>query len=165
QDRADGVLHAPPLLSSFGLGEVAHHSDTEEAAVAARLAQRELDRQWRAIPVVAGHLAAVADHQRRAGRSWRGLGGLGCLGHESMDVLADDLARVVAEDALGGRVDRLDRAVLVEGHDPLGDTVDHGADACFALLCQQAWGIGAVPRMRALPSTDGHLTKTTYFHV
>ena len=54
-------------------------------------------------------------------------------GHEDRDVLPDDLRGGVAEDPLGGRVERLDGPLLVDGDDAIHGGVDDRPDPVPAL--------------------------------
>ena len=57
----------------------------------------------------------------------------GGRGHEHRDVLPDDLRGGVAEDPLGGRVERLDGPLLVDGDDAIHGGLDDRPDSVPAL--------------------------------
>ena len=54
------------------------------------------------------------------------------LGHEQVDIAAYDLFGRIAENALGGRVERFDGAVLVDGGDTVDGVVQYGPQSCLA---------------------------------
>ena len=54
------------------------------------------------------------------------------LGHQQPDVLADDLGRGISEHLLGGEIERLDRAVLIDRDDRVDGRVDDRPQVVFA---------------------------------
>ena len=56
------------------------------------------------------------------------------LGHEHLDVLADDLDRRVAEEPLRRRVDRLDEPAAVDGDDCIDGRFENGPRPRLAVL-------------------------------
>src|SRR5262249_24108230 len=54
-------------------------------------------------------------------------------GHEHLHTAAEQFRVRVAEDAPGRGVDRLDDALLVDGHDPVHDGIEDGPQPCFAI--------------------------------
>src|SRR5579862_1498480 len=64
------------------------------------------------------------------------------LRYEEGDVLRDDLLGAIAEDALGGKIERLNASALVDGDDAVRRRLDDGAHLRLALL-QRPLGVFA----------------------
>ena len=64
------------------------------------------------------------------------------LGHEHLDVVAEDVAARMAEEALGRRIHRLDLAALVDGDDGIDGGIKDRAGAGLTLeeglLCRRS---------------------------
>src|SRR2546425_3132094 len=75
--------------------------------------------------------------------------------HEQLGLAAQDLVRRVAEEPLGGPVERFDEAALIGHHDTVGDIVEHRVDVLHAL---QRRLLGALPldHLPDLPSDVGY---------
>ena len=126
--RETSFDRARPELCRFLRGQVADDSDEARAVGVARLAHRERDRKRLAVRALADDLSTDADDVRLAAREvardvaamLRVIG----LRHQRVDGLADDLIRAVAEQTLGGGVERHDRPARVDHDDP----VDRGIE-------------------------------------
>ena len=80
-----------------------------------------MQRKGRAVLAAATHFAADADDLLDAGADIVGDVAIVLtavrLGHEHLDVLADELGSVITEQALGGGVDVFDQSSIVNGDD------------------------------------------------
>jgi hypothetical protein len=147
-EQGDAVLHVveheslgdalervdQPLLGLGGHGfggsagaDVADQRDVHRCAALLHLRHRQVDREGRAV-APASHDAA-----RRAAAPHRGQqrrGGAGAVAEaggsreQGREALADDLLRRMAEDALGGGIERADRAEAVDRQQPVEGVVD-----------------------------------------
>ena len=109
------------LQARFGLlplGQVADKAGEEASVTRFHFADRKLDREGRAVLALADDHAANADDAAFARVHIPAhvtvmvftIGG----GHQSLDVLSDDLGSLVAEQPLGGAAERLHDAALVD---------------------------------------------------
>jgi hypothetical protein len=127
--RAHALLRpAQLLLGALSLRDVAHDAGEVARLAQAELADRELHGEGGAVLALSHHFAA--------GPYDLGLSGAQVIGdvavvlapvrlrHKHPHVLPDDLARGIAEDALGGAIERVHRAALVDGDDAVDDVVD-----------------------------------------
>ena len=128
------ILHVLDLLA---LGDVAHHADEELAPADLHATHAELHREDGPVTALARDLEPETDHLAVADVE------MGAevivvflalrLGHEHLEVPPDRLVPGVTEEAFGGRVHGLQRAVLVDRDDAVEDVVDDGADTALAL--------------------------------
>ncbi len=121
----------PLRFSQLALGDVAHDAGEIAAPVSPPLGDREIQREDRAIPPPAPDLTPDTDNLRLAGRAVIGdvpivLAVIG-LGHQHADVAPNDFVRRIKEDLLGGAVEGLNDAVLVDHRDRIDRGVDDGA--------------------------------------
>ena len=111
-ERVVQRLRGEARLELLALGDVAQDAG-EQAHLGADLADREVERERRAVAPLADDLPADADDAPLPGAAVpvEVAVVLGAVGrrHEHADVAADDLGRRVAEHALRGRVHRHDR--------------------------------------------------------
>ena len=73
------------------------------------------------------------------------------VGHQQLQVLTDNLVGLVAEDQLGGAIERLDRAGAISDDDGIDDGVEDGAVAIYALAQRATMQIIFGDGKRALP--------------
>ena len=130
-ELADGLhllrLRQPALALSQGLldmlavADVVDHASEIAAAVGFEFADRQVQREGRAVLAPATHFSTDADDLLDAGPDVVGdvaivLGAVG-LRHEHLDVLADELRGAVPEQPFGGRVDVSIRPRSINGDD------------------------------------------------
>ena len=140
QPRGMGrVFQAQPrlLLHLPAFGEVADDAGEQPPAGEAHLAHRKVGREDAAVLALRFDLAADADDPGFAGTQVTRdvavvLFPVG-RGHEHRDVASDQLVAGVSEHPLGGRVDRLDRAGLLDGDDRIDGGIEDRAQALPAL--------------------------------
>ena len=120
------------------VGDIAGDAGEHALVAHVQFADREVHGEGGAVLAQADDLAADADDLLLAGgqvvvQVAVVLVPVG-LGHEHLDVLADDLGGRVAEEPLGRRVHRLDLAVRVDGEDRVDGRVEDGAGAGLAVF-------------------------------
>ena len=112
------------LLGALALGQIVDDADENRLAVLLRLADRQVHREGRAVLALADHLAADADDLASAGAVIIVEIAIVLVAirrrHQHLDVLADDLARPIAEQRLAGRIEHQDT--------PRGVDQDHAVD-------------------------------------
>ena len=103
------------------VADVVDHAREIAAAVGLELADRQVQRKSRAVLAATTDFAADADDLLDARADIAGDIAIVLtpiwLGHQHLDVLADELGRAVTEQALGGRVDVLDQSPIANGDD------------------------------------------------
>jgi hypothetical protein len=147
-ERAGALEHAllerlvePPerLFGALALGDVAHHAGEVALAPGAPFGDRQLEREERTVAALALHLAEDADGLGLSGPAIaldvavmrRAVG----LRHQHLDVPPDHRRGGIAEDLLGGEVEGLHDARLVDDRDRVDRGVDDGV--VFGLVAGQ----------------------------
>src|SRR5208337_3074236 len=133
---AGGDLQHLPL-QPLAIGDVAGDPGELAPIPVLELADGQVHGEGRAVLAAAADLAADANDPLLPGLQvalevrivFVAVG----RGHEDRDVLPDDLRGGVAEDPLGGRVERLDGPLLVDGDDAIHGGVDDRPDPVPAL--------------------------------
>jgi len=113
-------LEQPPeaILGATAVGDVAHGADHELPPLGRQRAQRDLDRELRAVRAepaqveVGSHRACVG--VRPVAVAMPRVAPAQALGHERLDRLADEVGAGVSEEQLGLRVDEDYAAALVD---------------------------------------------------
>ena len=109
------------LLDMPAVAQIMDHAGEIAPAVGGEFTDRQVQRKGGTVLAPATHLASNADDLLDAGRlviaevaiMLRLVG----LRHEHLHIQADQLRRVVAEQAFGRRVDALDQPAVVDGED------------------------------------------------
>ena len=120
----------------MAVGEVADEAGEDPFARDRRLADRQFDRKRLAAFTHRAFETDVADHVALAGLAVfaqvRIVVACFHLRHQHCDVLADHLARGIAEDEFGGGAERGDDAVLIHYDHRVGDGVEDRPEMVFA---------------------------------
>src|SRR5207302_4354541 len=129
-ERVVQGLVGQPLLSPAALGDVANDPGDEPTLARSPRRERELDREALAVAPQTLELDGPAHHPGLA-RAREALEAALVrvaqrLGHEHGEAAAHDLALLIAEDALCGRVPRDDVPVDVGGDDGVGGGLSEG---------------------------------------
>src|SRR2546425_4474059 len=142
------------------IGDVPQYADEAPFAAQEHFGGAEFDRERGPVLAAAPHLARTRGRGRipsrphMAGEEARELPLIG-LRHEQLGLAAQDLVRRVAEEPLGGPVERFDEATFIGHHDTVGDIVEHRVDVLHALL-QRLLGALPLDHLPDLPSDVGH---------
>ena len=153
-----------PILERLPLdqliGDVPQYADETPFAAQEHFGGAGLNRERGPVLAAAPHLARSRGRSRipsrphMAGEEARELPLIG-LRHEQLGLAAQDLVRRVAEQPLGGPVERFDEAAFIGHHDTVGDIVEHRVDVLHALL-QRLLGALPLDHLADLPSDVGH---------
>ena len=123
------------LFRLLALGHVVHQPREHPPPADADLADGKVHGEDRAVLPPADDLAADADDLALARAEIMLQVGVVPVvvgsGHQDFDVGADQFRQGVAEQALGGRIGRIDRAPLVDGDDAVDRRVENGGDAAL----------------------------------
>ena len=115
------------FFGALALAEVMNDADEDRAALLLRLADRQVDRECRAVLALADDLAADADDLGLMGMQVVGevavvLPAIG-RGHQHLDVLADHFFGAIAEQTLTRGIEHKDAAGGVDQDDPVDGSV------------------------------------------
>ena len=123
-----GLQLLQPRLGALPLGQIADEAGEKTLIVRAHLADRKLHRKGRAVLALADDDAADADDARLVGPQVTGNIAVVLLaigrGHHDLDVLADDFARLKAEQPFGGGAERLNAPLHVDDDHRFRDRVE-----------------------------------------
>ena len=120
------------------LADVGHKADEAHLLAGLGAAYRQPDRKHAAVAALRHHLAPHADHAGVAGgqvvRQVAVVARTVGVGHQLVDVVADQLAGGPAEHLLGGLVQRQDVAAAIDGDDAVHGGIHHRAQLGLVLL-------------------------------
>ena len=121
------ALHA--LLGILSLRDITDDAGKTPCAAQAHLGHVDLDREFGSAPAPCRDLSWPPDRPgfacSKVARDVAIVLARVRLRHQDADVLSQDVPGLVAEHALGGAVERLDRAALIDGDDAFGGDIQH----------------------------------------
>ncbi|HKC02462.1 MAG TPA: hypothetical protein VKC17_04080 [Sphingomicrobium sp.] len=144
-DRLHPLRAAQPVLGRPALGQIVDDPDENRLDFGIAAADRQIDREDRAVLALGEHLAADADDLRVSGLLVIVQILIVVLGinrrHQHFDIFADDLVRTITKQPFACGVEGADRSVGVDQNDAIDRGIEHclQADAVVGLF-NRDWG-------------------------